>query len=132
FAQYDYTGMNIKELDAGSFRFSHLTGGLRLNLSATTHALRPFAELGYTYRTGQVNEVINGSRYDDIIFKGGAFHLGGGLNYFVSLPVALTLNGSLQVGSKSAVSVTGISSGEKADIGTFRISAGVIFFLSEF
>ncbi|MCY7352589.1 MAG: porin family protein [Cytophagaceae bacterium] len=131
FAEYDYTSMNVKNLDAESFRFSHVTGGLRFNFSATTHRVRPFAELGYALRTGQVNQVINGASYDNIIFKKGAFHVGGGLNYFVSLPVALTLSGAFQTGPKSTVTVNGFDSGDKADIGTFRISAGVILYLSE-
>jgi opacity protein-like surface antigen len=131
FAQYDRTKMNIKNIDAESFHFTNVTGGVRFNFSATTHALRPFAELGYVYRTGKIDQVINGNSYDNILFKGSAAHIGGGLNYFLSLPVALTLNGSFQVGGKSTIDLNGERSTDKADVSTFRVSVGVILFLSE-
>lgn len=131
FAQYDYTIMGINNVDAEAFHFSHLTGGVRFNFSATTHTLRPFAEVGYTYRVGEITQVINGNRYDNILFKGGAAHIGGGLNYALSLPLMLTLNGSFQAGSKSKIDVNRLDTGDKADIGTFRISIGVLLNISE-
>ena len=132
FAQYNYTPLNAKNIAAESFRFTHATAGMRFNFSPTTHALRPFAELGYTYQTGKANQVLNtnGGR-DNLLFKGGALHVGAGLNYFVALPVAITLNGSLQVGGKSDVQINGINTGDKADITAYRISAGVVLYLSE-
>ncbi|WP_128547822.1 outer membrane beta-barrel protein [Larkinella soli] len=131
FAQYDATKMNIDNVDAESFRFTTLTGGVRFNFSATTHALRPFVEAGYARRTGKIDQVINGNTYDNILFRGGSAHLGAGLNYFLSLPVAITVNGAFQVGGKSAIDLNGAESGDKADVSTFRISAGIIVNLSE-
>ncbi|GAB3935133.1 outer membrane beta-barrel protein [Larkinella terrae] len=131
FAQYDRTKMNIKNIDAESFTFTNLTGGVRFNFSATTHALRPFAEVGYVHRVGKVDQVINNNSYDNILFKGGAAHIGAGLNYYLSLPIALTANGSFQVGGKSAIDLNGERTSDKADVSTFRVSLGVILFLSE-
>ncbi|RRB00681.1 outer membrane beta-barrel protein [Larkinella rosea] len=131
FAQYDRTKMNIKNIDAESFTFTNVTGGVRFNFSATTHALRPFAEVGYVHRVGKIDQVINNNSYDNILFKGGAAHIGAGLNYYLSLPVALTANGSFQVGGKSAIDLNGERTSDKADVSTFRVSVGVIFFLSE-
>ncbi|MFC5409018.1 outer membrane beta-barrel protein [Larkinella bovis] len=131
FGQYDRTKMNIKNIDAESFTFTNVTGGVRFNFSATTHALRPYAEVGYVLRTGKLDQVINNNVYDNIMFRGGAGHLGAGLNYFLSLPVALTLNGSFQVGGKSKIDLNGESTPDKADVTTFRISAGVVVYLSE-
>lgn len=131
FAQYDRTKMNIKNIDAESFTFTNLTGGVRFNFSATTHALRPFAEVGYVHRVGKLNQVINQNSYDNILFKGGAAHLGAGLNYYLSLPVALTASGSFQVGGKSVIDLNGERIIEKADVSTFRVSLGVILYLSE-
>ncbi|GAB3996750.1 hypothetical protein GCM10028807_40100 [Spirosoma daeguense] len=132
FAQYDWTTLNADNIAAKSFDFSHMTGGLRFNFSATTRALRPFAELGYTYQTGKADQVLgyNGAR-DNLLFKGGALHVGAGLNYFVALPVAITLNASLQAGAKSPVIINGFTSADRADVAAFRLSAGVIFFVSE-
>lgn len=132
FGQFDRTGMNVGQLDAASFRFSHLTGGVRYNISATTHAFRPFLELGYAHRSAMVRQVVNGNGYNDINFRGGAVHLGGGLNYFVALPVALSLSGSFQTGGKAAVSVDSFDTGDRADVSTFRVSLGVILFPGEF
>ncbi|KAA9357388.1 outer membrane beta-barrel protein [Larkinella humicola] len=131
FAQYDRTKMNLKKIDAESFQFTNLTGGVRFHFSATTHALRPFAEIGYVHRAGKVDQVINNNAYDNILFKGGAAHIGAGLHYFLSLPVALTLNGSFQAGGKSAIDLNGERTTDKADVSTFRISAGIVLYLSE-
>ncbi|WP_198174971.1 outer membrane beta-barrel protein [Spirosoma arboris] len=133
FAQYDFNSLSATKIAAKSFHFTHATGGVRFNFSATTHALRPYAELGYAYQTGKADQVlnVNGGR-DNLIFKGGTLHVGAGLNYFVSLPVAITLNGSLQAGAKSPVYVNGINFfDEKADVTAFRISLGVVVYLSE-
>lgn len=132
FGQYDRTGMNVSDLDAESFRFSHLTGGVRYNFSATTHAFRPFVELGYTHRSGLVSQVVNGNTYSDINFRGGAAHLGAGINYFVALPVAISLSGSFQTGGKPLVSVDSFDTGDRADVSTFRVSLGVLIFPGEF
>lgn len=131
FAQYDHTGMKKDNIDAKSFTFSNVTGGLRFNFSATTHALRPFAEVGYAYRSGKLERTFVFTANDNLQFKAGALHIGAGLNYFVALPVAITLNGALQVGGKSAIVVNGSDLTDKADVTTFRISAGVVFYLSE-
>ncbi|WP_338872897.1 hypothetical protein WBJ53_29135 [Spirosoma sp. SC4-14] len=131
FAQYDHTGMKKDNIDAKSFTFANATGGVRFNFSATTHALRPFAELGYAYRSGKVEQTFVFTANDNLQFKAGALHIGAGLNYFVALPVAITLNGALQVGGKSAIAVNGSDLTDKADVTTFRISAGVVFYLSE-
>ncbi|GAB4013634.1 hypothetical protein GCM10028808_33340 [Spirosoma migulaei] len=133
FAQYDIAFLDATKIAGKSFHFSHATAGLRFNFSTTTQALRPFAELGYAYQTGKADLVLNGNGgRDNILFKGGALHVGAGLNYFVSLPVAITLNGSLQAGAKSPVYVTGVNYfDEKADVMAFRISLGVVVYLSE-
>lgn len=131
FGQYDRTSMSTAKIEAKSFHFTNVTGGLRFNFSATTHALRPFAELGYAYRTGQVDQTFVFRANDNLQFKAGALHIGAGLNYFVALPVAITLNGGLQVGSKSTVSINGNDIQDKADVSTFRISLGISLFLSE-
>lgn len=132
FGQYDFSALNATKIAGKDFSFTHITGGLRFNFSATTHALRPFAELGYAYQTGKADQVLNQNNgRDNLIFKGGTVHLGGGLNYFVALPVAITLNASVQAGAKSPVYVNGNNTGDKADITSFRISAGVLLFLSE-
>ena len=132
FALYDWTSLKSEPIAANSFQFTHTTLGARFNFSATTHALRPFAEVGYVYQQGKADGILdnNGLR-NNLLFKGGALHLGGGLNYFVALPIAITLNGSLQTGAKSPVSINGLDTGDKADVSTFRISAGVILYLSE-
>lgn len=132
FAQYDFTSLNSTNIAAQSFHFTHTTAGVRFNFSATTHALRPYAEVGYAYQTGKADQVLNsnGGR-DNLIFKGGSLHVGAGINYFVALPVAISLNGSLQAGAKSPVSINGFSTTDKADVAAFRISLGVLVFLSE-
>ncbi|WP_020600756.1 outer membrane beta-barrel protein [Spirosoma panaciterrae] len=132
FGQYDYTSLNSDKIAGKSFHFSHLTGGVRFNFSATTRALRPYAELGYVYQTGKADQVLNvsGGR-DNLIFKGGALHVGAGLQYFVALPVAITLNGSFQTLGKYPVSLNGFDLNQKADVTSFRISAGVAVYLSE-
>ncbi|GAB2574666.1 autotransporter outer membrane beta-barrel domain-containing protein [Spirosoma areae] len=132
FAQYDFTPLKATPVAAQSFHFSHATAGVRFNFSTTTQALRPFAEVGYAYQTGKADQVLNqnGGR-DNLLFKGGAVHIGAGLSYYVALPVAITLSGSLQAGAKSPVSVNGFNTGDKADVMAFRISAGVVVYLSE-
>ncbi|GAB4033567.1 porin family protein [Spirosoma gilvum] len=132
FGQYDFTSLNPDKIAGKSFHFSHLTGGVRFNFSATTRALRPYAELGYVYQTGKADQVLNGNGgRDNLIFKGGALHVGAGLQYFVALPVAITLNGSFQTLGKYPVSVNGFDLNQKADVTSFRISAGVAVYLSE-
>jgi len=132
FAQYDLNTLPTTDIQAQSFRFSHLTGGVRVNFSATTHALRPYAEVGYSLQAGKVNQIINqNGDKDNILFKGGTGHLGAGLNYFVSLPVAISVGGSVQVGGKLPIQLNGTPTGEMADVRSFRLSAGIILFISE-
>lgn len=131
FGQYDFTAMTLEKLNAQAFQFSHLTGGLRFNFSTTTQAFRPFLELGLAYRTAMLKQVINGSRYDDLLFQGETLHLGGGLNYALSLPVMLTLNGSFQTGGNAKLSINNISSTDKVDISTFRASIGILLNINE-
>jgi OprF membrane domain len=132
FVQYDYAFLNGTNVGAQSFAFTHLTAGLRVNFSATTHALRPFVEAGYTYQSGKANQILNDkSGRDNLLFAGGAGHVGGGLNYFLSVPIALTFSGSVQIGGKPAVQLNGIDTGEKADVTGVRVSLGVVLFLSE-
>lgn len=131
FGQYDMSYMELEQLDAESFKISSLTGGLRFNFRATTRPLRPFLELGYARRTGQIDQVINGNTYDNIQFRGGALHVGGGLNYYVALPLALSLNAAFQGGGKSGIQVNGFDSSDRADVTTLRVSLGLILYLSE-
>ncbi|WP_345266749.1 outer membrane beta-barrel protein [Nibrella viscosa] len=131
FGQYDISFMSLDQLDAEAFRISSLTGGLRFNFRATTRPLRPYVELGYARRTGKLDQVVNGNSYDNLLFKGGALHVGGGLSYYVALPLAITLNGAFQGGGKSAIQVNGFDSSNRADVTTFRVSLGLILYLSE-
>lgn len=132
FLQYNYSAISATDIAGESFRYTHLTPGIRVNFSSTTRALRPFAELGYVYQTGKLNQVLNeDGYYDNLLFKGGAAHIGAGLSYFLSLPIAITLNGSVQAAGKADVQINGQNTGERADLTSFRISAGLVLYLSE-
>jgi hypothetical protein len=132
FIQYNYTSLNASNIAAQSFHFSHLTPGIRFNFSPTTRALRPYAEVGYAYQTGKVDQVLNqNGGHDNLLFKGGAAHIGAGITYFVSLPIAITLGGSVQVAGKPTVQLNGRDTSDQADLSAYRISLGVVLYLSE-
>ena len=133
FVQFDKSFMNTDKIDAQSFDYQHIDAGLRFNFGSTTRPLRPFVEAGYSSRQMALTKVFfSVNNYGSLDVKGGSLYLGGGLNYFVSLPVAISLKGSLNPGGKGYVFLNGINSGEKADLTTFRISAGVVLFISQF
>lgn len=128
---YDWTSMSTSNVDAESFRMSHLDAGLRLNLAGTIHPVRPFVEGGYSFRKGTIKRVINGNTYNDLEFSGGTPHLGGGLSFFPKIPISLFAKGLFTVGKKSKVFLDEGETADKSDVTTFRISFGVNFNISE-
>ncbi|MFN8355047.1 MAG: outer membrane beta-barrel protein [Spirosomataceae bacterium] len=133
FVQYDKSFMDVQKIDAQSFNYQHIDAGLRFNFGSTTRPFRPFVEAGYSARQMSLNKVFLAvNNYGNLDVKGGGLYLGGGFNYFVALPVALTLKGSLNPGGKGDVYVNNTSIGDKADLSTFRISAGIVLYISQF
>lgn len=128
---FDFTSMNVSNVDAQGFKMSHIDFGVRFNLGGTITPFRPFVEGGYSSRTGKITQVINGFDYVDAEFSGGTPHVGGGLNYFASKGIAIFARGLFTVGKKSNLSIDGSSQTEKADVTTFRIGLGVNVNLSE-
>ncbi len=127
----DFTSMDLGDVDAKSFSMTHIDFGVRFNFAGTVSKLRPFAEGGYSSRTGTVKHVINGSDYVDVKFKGGTPHAGGGLNYFVKPSFAIFAHGIFTLGKKSDLELNEQSTPDKPDVTTFRLSLGVQFNLSD-
>jgi hypothetical protein len=122
---FDATSMDVSKVDAQSFKMTHVDFGVRFNLGGTILPVRPFVEGGYTSRTGTIQHVINGSRYDDLKFSGGTPHLGGGLNYFFNKGISVYARGIFTIGKTSDLSLNGTKQPEKADVTTFRIGVGI-------
>ena len=127
----DFTKMGLSDVDAKSFSMTHVDLGLRLNFAGTTHPVRPFVEGGYSFRKGTVKEVINGNSYIDLKFSGGTPHVGGGLHYFLKVPVSIFARGIFTVGKSSNVYLNNEKTSDKSDITTFRVGVGVNFNLTE-
>ena len=90
--------MSKSDLDAQSFNMLHLDAGVRINLAGTVHPVRPFVEAGYSFLKGTVDQVISNASYIDLEFYGGKPHVGGGLNYFFKIPIAVFAEGIFTVG----------------------------------
>jgi hypothetical protein len=133
FVSYAYTAMPAGPVDAQSFRFSHLDLGLRFNFSATTRRLRPFAEAGYSLVSSRVNEVLlDGGTYGNLAMQGGGIRGALGMQYFVSLPLAITLKaGGTFAGRFRTLTIDDQPTAEKPDFSTFRVSLGLTLFLRE-
>ncbi len=130
---FDFTTLGTSEIDAESFNMMHLDAGVRVNLAGTVHPVRPFLEAGYSYLKGKVNQVINGpNNYVDLEFYGGKPHVGGGVNYFFKIPIAVFAEGIFTVGKKSKAKLDGTEiPNEEPDVTTFRVSVGIVFNISE-
>ncbi|MGZ5286938.1 MAG: outer membrane beta-barrel protein [Flavisolibacter sp.] len=128
---FDFTSMNISNVDAQGFKMTHIDFGVRFNLGGTISPFRPFVEGGYSARKGKITQVVNGMSYVDAEFSGGTPHVGGGINYFASRAIAIFARGLFTVGKKSNLSIDGSTQTEKADVTTFRIGLGVNVNLSE-
>jgi hypothetical protein len=128
---FDFTSMGKSDIDAESFKMSHLDVGVRFNFAGTVHRVRPFAEGGYTYLKGTVTQVANNGGYVDLVMSGGKPHLGGGVGFFPKIPVSIFAKGLFTVGKKSSASIDGTDIPDKPDVTTFRISVGVNLNISE-
>lgn len=129
---FDITTLGTSKIDAESFNMLHIDAGLRVNLAGTVHPVRPFLEAGYSYFKGKANQVINGTDHVDLEFYGGKPHVGGGVNYFFKIPVAVFAEGIFTVGKKSKAKLDGTEiPGEEPDATTFRVSLGVVLNISE-
>jgi hypothetical protein len=132
YISYNFTGMGTSKIDAQGFKMSHFDAGVRVNLAGTVHPVRPYLQAGYTYLKGTVDQVINGGTYDDVEFYGGKPHLGGGLRYFLKIPVAVFADGIFTVGKKSKTKLNGSEIPDKPDVTTFRINIGISLNLAGF
>jgi hypothetical protein len=128
---YDYSSVGTSAVSVKSFSFSHLDAGVRFNFGGTVNQLRPYVQAGYGLRNGSLSQVAftNGS-VGDVSFGGGTPHVGGGLNYFITPSLALNLKGNLTFGTKPSVLVDNQDTFDKADVGTFRLSVGVVYNLN--
>jgi hypothetical protein len=129
----NFTTLGTSKIDAQSFNMLHLDAGVRVNLAGTVHPVRPFLEAGYSYMKGKVNQVIIGpGSYADIEFYGGKPHVGGGVNYFFKIPIAVFAEGIFTVGKKSKAKLDGTEiPDEEPDVTTFRVNIGISFNISE-
>ena len=128
---FDVTSLGKKDIDAQSFSMTHTDIGLRVNFAGTVHPVRPFIEAGYTYLSGKVKQVINGTNHVDLDFYGGKPHVGGGLNYLLKVPISLFAEGIFTIGKKSSAKIDGTVIPDKPDVTTFRINLGVKLNISE-
>lgn len=131
---FGFTTLGTSKIDARSFNMLHLDAGVRINLAGTIHPVRPFLEAGYSYLKGKVDQVISGNGIDhiDIEFYGGKPHVGGGVNYFFKIPIAVFAEGIFTVGKKSKAKLNGTEiPDEEPDVTTFRVNIGVVFNISE-
>ncbi len=128
---FDLTSLGTSKIDAKSFSMLHFDVGVRVNLAGTVHPVRPFLEAGYSYLKGTVDQVISGPGYIDAEFYGGKPHLGGGVNYFFKIPIAVFAEGIFTVGKKSKLKLNGSEDPDEPDVTTFRINIGIQFNISE-
>lgn len=128
---FDITTVALKDIDAQSYKMTHVDIGARVNFLGTIHPVRPFAEAGFTYLRGVIKEIIAGNNYVDATFYGGKPHLGGGVSYYPSVPVSLFAEGIFTIGKKSNLEIDGVKDSDKPDVTTFRINIGVKVNLSE-
>ena len=127
-----FTTLGTSKIDAKSFNMLHLDAGVRVNLAGTVHPVRPFLEAGYSFLKGNVDQVINGANHVDLEFYGGKPHVGGGVNYFFKIPIAVFAEGIFTVGKKSKAKLNGTEiPTDEPDVTTFRINIGVSFNISE-
>ena len=127
----DFTSMGVGDVDAQSFKMTHIDLGVRFNFAGTTSAVRPFVQGGYSSRIGKIDQVVNGNDYSDVKFYGGTPHVGGGLNYFLKPGISLFAQGLFTIGKDSNLELNGTKvDEEKADVTTFRIGVGVQFNIS--
>lgn len=122
---YDFTTLSTSDVDAHSFRMSHVDVGLRFNLGGTILRLRPFLEGGFSRRAGTIKHIINGTHYNDIDFSGGTPHFGGGVRFFPSKGISVIASGLFTTSKRNNLSIDGQKTDDKPDVTTFRIGLGV-------
>jgi hypothetical protein len=128
----DFTSLQTSKIDAQKFNMLHFDAGVRVNLAGTVHPARPFLEAGYSYLKGTVDQVVNGNSHIDLEFYGGKPHVGGGINYFFKIPIAVFAEGIFTVGKKSKAKIDGSEiPGEDPDVTTFHVNVGISFNISE-
>lgn len=110
---------------------ANLEIGGRLNIGSTTSRLRPFFDLGYSRVGASANPVVYDNGTGTASMYGGGLLIGGGLNYFLSIPFAITLRGSTVIGRFNSIDFEGdpITSFGKPDIGIARASLGLTWYL---
>jgi hypothetical protein len=131
YAGIDFTSMGKSKIDAKSFSMMHIDAGVKVNLAGTINPVRPYVMAGYSFLKGNVKDVINGTEYVDIEFYGGKPHVGGGVGYFLNIPVSIFAEGIFTIGKKSKAKLDGSEISDEPDVTTFRINLGVTFSLSE-
>lgn len=102
FARVDGADVSYSDGEDGSYTLAHLDLGGRYSFGSSAAALRPFVEL--SLMGAGVSDEIDGS---DVTLSGGAFGIGGGLEYFFSRSLALDVGLSLSKGEFTTATVDG-------------------------
>jgi hypothetical protein len=129
FANVDYHTFALKN-DWDDYGLSAVGVGVRYNFGGTLQAIRPYAELGYTYQYLIINPVeLNGQlfKYE---MSGGALGLGGGLNFFVTPRLAINARAGATVGKFSSFLLDGDGIEDRPDVKTFTFGIGLNYFFN--
>jgi hypothetical protein len=129
FANVDYHTFALKN-DWDDYGFTGVGVGVRYNFGGTLQAIRPYAEVGYTYQYLVINPVeLNGQlfKYE---MSGGALGLGGGVNFFVSPKFAINTRAGSTVGKFSSFLLNGDGIEDRPDGKSFMFGLGVSYFFN--
>lgn len=129
FANVDYHTFALKN-KWDDYGLSAVAVGARYNFGGTLQAIRPYAELAYNYNYMIINPVeLNGQLYK-YEMSGGAFALGGGVNFFVTPRLAINAKAIANVGKFSSFLLNGDGIEDRPDVKVFQFGIGLNYFFN--
>ncbi len=129
FATIDYHTFKFKN-EWDDYGLTIAGVGARYNFGGTLQKVRPYAELAYNYQYMVINPVnLNGQLFE-YKMSGGAFSVGGGVNFFVSPKFAINLKAGANVGKFSSFLLNDDGIEDRPDVKTFQFGVGVSYFFN--
>lgn len=129
FATYDWHTFAF-ENQWDEYGLSVFGVGARYNFGGTLQAVRPFVEAAYNYQDMVISPVSLGGLLYEYNLKGGAFSVGGGVNFFVAPKWAIQAKAGANVGKFSTFLVDQDGIQDRPDVKTFQFGLGLNYYFN--
>lgn len=121
YAQLDAAAINPDGGD--TYALAHFDLGAQFTFLSTDTPWRPYLDVALAGRAAEWESILG-----DIETSGGGISVGGGVKYFISLPVALDLGLKWTVGELSDFTIGGYSQEIEADATSARFTIGISWY----